>query len=670
MSKTTRPLLLALALGASLACAPADAAPTLDWSAPVPFDTAGAPTTAISCASEALCVAVDAQGRALASADPTAADPSWSEAELDHGEALAAVSCAPSGLCAAVDGHGRAFTSPEPGHVAWSQASVPDGGDPLTGVSCPTATLCAAVDEEGGVFTSTSPASGAWTLASSRPGHQLTAVSCASQTLCVALDRAGDVLSSIDPTGATPWSIQRVDAGELLSASCWAPGACVAVDSAGDALASADPAAPAATWSLTPFDGEAPTAISCAASGICAAGNANGGAYASDAPAAPVPSWVASHAGAERLTGISCLPGGFCMALETGGSAIAAHVPAPQASTLAPTEVTATSATLAGVVDPEDAVLGACTFEYGAGSAGGFYAQSLPCAVLPAAIGGAQGVSAQLTELGPNAAYDYRVRASSPQGSGVGANETFTTATSSQVALVHPNPSITGTPANGQTLTCHPGLPAGASAQLTYAWLRDQIPIAGAISSTYGVKGQDTGHHLQCQVTATDGGGSVTAKSSFVTIPVGGVPVSAGETTVGAAFFRSGRVSVPVYCSTLASSSCRVSLRLTAVETLSGRRVVAVSARAPRSAHGSAASLRHLTLTLASVQAHVAPGVRTTVTANLSAAGRRLLASARRFAAALRVTGTVLGVIEAQLARQLLTLSAPARKATHASRRH
>jgi hypothetical protein len=662
--------MLVLAFSASLTCAPADAAPSLDWSAPVQFDTTGAPTTGISCASESLCVAVDAQGHAFASADPTAPAPSWSEAEPENGETLNAVSCAPGGLCVAVGGHGRAFASLAPGHVAWSQASVPNGGKPLTGVSCPTATLCVAVDEEGDVFTSASPVSGGWTLASSRPGHQLTAVSCASPTLCVAVDRGGNVLSSVNPAGATSWSVEEVDTGEPLGASCWAAGACVAVDGGGDALASADPTTPEATWSLTPVGVEAPTAISCAPSGVCVGVDANGGAFASDAPVGSEPSWVHSHAGAEPLTGVSCLPGGFCMALETGGSAIAARVPAPQATTLAPTEVTATGAMLAGVVDPEDAVLGACTFEYGAGSASGFYGRSLPCAVLPAAVGGVQGVSAQLTELAPNSAYDYRVRASSPQGIAMGANETFTTPTSSQVALVHPSPSITGTPANGQTLTCHPGLPTGASAQLTYTWLRDQIPIAGAISSTYGVKGQDTGHHLQCQVTATDGGGSVTAKSSFVTIPVGGAPVSAGETSIGAAVFRNGRLSVPVYCSKLASSSCRVSMRLSAVEALSGRHVVAVSARASRSADVRRASLRHVTVTLASERAHVAPGVRTTVTATLTTAGKRLLASAHRFAAALRVTGTVLGVIEAQLAQQLLTLSAPPHSAsTHAARR-
>jgi hypothetical protein len=669
---------LTLALGASLAPAPAGAAPSLGWSASASFDSGRTPS-AVSCASESLCVAVDSEGDALSTADPTAANPSWSAAAIDSGEppdeSLTAVSCAAGGPCVAVDGRGYAFVNLEPGSSAWSSASI-DGGSALTGVSCPTASLCVAVDEEGDVLSSTSPGSGGWTEASIDPGHRLTGVSCSSPSLCVAVDDAGEVLASANPTdGAAAWHAQRVDSGGLLAVSCWAGGACAAVDGAGDALASADPTATSATWSLTPIDSERPTGVSCASSGLCVAVDDRGEAFASDDATAAIPAWSASSADAgppaESLAGISCLPGGFCMALDAAGRSVAARVPAPAATTLTPTEVTAASATLAGAVDPNDAVLGACSFEYASGGAGGLYGQSIPCSVLPTATGGVQGVSAQLSGLSPNTTYRYRVLASSPAGAGVGAEATFTTAVSAQVAIVHPNPSITGTPADGQVLTCHPGTPAGSSAQLTYAWLRDLTPIAGATGSTYTAKGQDTGHHLQCQVTATDGGGSATATSAFVTIPVGGVPASAGETAVGTAVFKSGKVSVPIVCSTQASGGCEVALRLAAVETLSGTRIVAVAARAKHSAHRSAAALRHLTVTLASVRVHLAQGAHRTVTAALSASGRRLLASRRHFTSYLYVTGTVVGVIEAQLAQQLVALTAPARgtgTSTHAAR--
>jgi hypothetical protein len=660
---------IALVLAAAIASAPAEAAPTLEWSVPVAFDSGGTPT-AVSCASESLCVAVDTHGRAFSTVNPTAVSLLWSEHEIDAGVSLNAVSCAPGGPCVAVDGRGEAFASVDADASKWSApAGTHDGGDALTGVSCPTASLCVAVDAEGDVLTSTNPGAGTWALASAHPGDHPTAVSCSSPSLCVVVDSAGEALTSTEPTGGAPaWHTLKIDSAELLAVSCATTGTCVAVDAGGDTLASADPTASPPTWSATPIAGERLTGVSCAASGLCVAVDGAGNVLASDDPATPIPAWSASNHDSMPLAGISCMPGGFCMVLDTGGRSIAGRVQAPQATTLSPTAVTASSATLAGAVDPNDAVLGACSFEYG--GAGGPYTQSLPCAVLPVPTDGIQDVSAQVSGLSANTTYEYRVRASSPAGVGVGLGQLFTTAISAQVALVHPNPSITGTPANGQLLTCHPGLPAGASAQLTYAWLRDLIPIPGATGSTYTVKGQDTGHHLQCQVTATDGGGSASAKSAFVTIPVGGVPASVGETAVGTAAFKGGKVSVPIACSALASGGCEVALRLTAVETLSNGHVVALAARAKHLARRSAATVRHVTITLASVRVRLSAGAHTTVTATLSRTAKRLLASKRRFSAYAYVTGTVIGVIEAQLSRQLLALSSASHSAsTHAAQR-
>jgi hypothetical protein len=662
-----RPLLLALALAAFLAPSAANAASPLRWTtATTAFETDGTPT-ATSCASESLCVAVDDQGNAFSTSDPTVSNPSWSKAELDHGEALTAVSCAPSGLCVAVDEHGQAFAKTNAG--GWTPAAtVPNGGKPLTGVSCPSSSLCVAVDDEGDVATSEAPMSASWTLASSNPGHALTSVACSSPTLCVAVDSTGDVLSSKAPTSSATWSTRRIDAGELLGVSCWAAAACAAIDDSGDALASADPLGAAATWSITPVDGgEHLAAVSCAASGLCVGVDARGKAQASDDATAALPVWSESSADTEALTGVSCLPGGFCLAVDAGGRTAAGRVPAPEAKTLTPGEPTETQATLVGEVDPNDAVLSACTFEYGTSLP---YTQATACEATPAASGGSQPVAAHLTGLAPNTTYHYRIAASTPIGATAGADATFTTKLAPQIPLIHPNPSITGTPANGQVLTCHAGTPAGAAVTLAYVWLRDQIPIAGATNASYGVKGQDTGHHLQCRVTATDGGGSASATSAFVTIPVGGVPASAGETVIGKGAFKSLKVSLPASCSTQASGGCELTLRLTSVETLSGNRILAVAARAKRSAHTSAAALRHRTVTLASARVHLAPGARATVSATLSAAARHLLAARRTFTANLYVAGTVIGVIEAQLSQQLLTLTNPPRRtATHAARR-
>jgi hypothetical protein len=593
-----------------------------------------------------------------------ASHPSWSIVAKDEGKPLDAVSCAQGGPCIAVDDRGDALVDSGSGASAWSPPAPIGSGGPLTGVSCASASLCVAVDEAGDVSTSSSPGAGSsgWSTASVDAGHHLTGVSCSSQALCVAVDSAGNVLSSTNPAGGSgTWHSQRISATQLLGISCSASGSCLAVDSVGDALASSDPAAVSATWSETPVDDEALDAVSCASSGLCVATDTRGQAFAGDNVAVPIPSWSASSADSVGIAGISCLAGGLCLAVDPGGSLVVARVPAPGATTLASTSVTDAGASLAGVVDPNDAMLTGCSFEYGTALP---YTQSVPCTTLPAATGGAQGVSAQLSGLSPNATYHYRVLASSPSGTSTGADVTFTTAVSSQVALVHPQPSITGTPAVGQRLTCHPGTPSGTTARLGYAWVRDLIPIPEATATTYTVKGQDSGHHLQCQVTATDGGGSATEKSAFVTIPVGGAPASVGETAVGKVTYKSGKLSVPVFCSAQASGGCEVTVRLVAVETLNGGRVVAVAAHSQRTAHAGIAGLRHLTVTLASIRVRLAAGSHKTLIATLRSSARRLLASRRHFTGYVYVSGTVIGVIEAQLARQLITLEATARGAS------
>ncbi len=651
--------MVVLVLDASLMSTTAAATSSLSWSVPTVFDSGNVPS-GVSCASESQCVAVDSQGNVLSTPDPTALHPSWSVVAKDEGKPLDAVSCVEGGPCIAVDNRGDVLVGSGSGASSWSPPTPIDSGRALTGVSCASTSLCVAVDEEGDVLSSPSPGTGGWGVASVDAGHRLTGVSCSSQTLCVVVDDAGNVLSSTNPIGgAGAWHSQKISAIELelVGVSCSTAGPCLAVNSAGNALASSDPSALEATWSDTPIDGEALTAVSCAPSGLCVATDKHGQALASDDPAAPIPGWGASSADSERIAGISCLAGGFCMTVDPGGSFVTARVPAPVATTLATTSVTDAGASLAGIVDPNDATLEACSFEYGTALP---YTQSVPCSVLPAATGGDQGVSAQISGLSPNTTYHYRVLASSPAGTSAGADITFTTAVSSQVALVYPQPSITGTPAVGQRLTCHPGTPTGTTAHLSYAWVRDLIPIPEAAATSYTVKGQDSGHHLQCQVTATDGGGSATEKSTFVTIPVGGVPASVGETTVGKAAYKSGKLSVPIICSVQASDGCKVTVRLAAVETLNGERVVAVTAQSQRTTPAGISGLRHVTVTLASVRMQLAVGSHRTLIATLSSSARRLLASRRHFAAYVYVSGTVIGVIEAQLARQLITLGASA----------
>lgn len=665
---------MALALGwtltASLGWAPTPAAgASLAWSGPYAV-AAAKQLSGVSCTSESSCVAVSHEGDVLVTSDPTASSPGWSQVDL--GEELNAVSCAPAGPCVAVDAGGDAWVNPSPGSSSWTPTPLA-GAPKLTGVSCAGASLCVAVDEAGDVWTSTSPDGGGWTATKFGAEHRWTAVSCAASSVCVAVDGEGAVAATADPTGGTgAWHEARIAAGALSAVSCPSSTLCVAVDESGGALASADPDGGSPSWTVTTIDGgERLTGVSCVPQGLCVAVDGAGRTLASTDASAAIPAWSESGVidAGPGFTGAACLPSGFCMAVDAGGEAVDGRVPAPGITPLAPSQLTSASAVLAGAVEPNGSALVSCAFELGPGPAGGGYTESIPCSQAPTAIVGRTEVSAQVGGLQPNTTYHYRLTAADATETGFGEGEAFTTPVSSAIPLVLPHPSITGTPAVGRLLTCHPGTPAGTQARLAYTWVRNLIPIPDADAATYTVVGQDAGHHLQCQVTATDGGGSATAKSAFVSIPIGGVPAAAGETVVGGATFAHGRVSVPIACSSRASDGCRVALRLVTVEALAGGRVVSVAAQAPRHGHGAAAALRHVTVTLASLRVRLSTGAHTTLTIGVGATGRRLLASVRRFSADLYVSGTVIGAIESQLARELVTLGSPGHTARHGKRR-
>jgi hypothetical protein len=85
-------------------------------------------------------------------------------------------------------------------------------------------------------------------------------------------------------------------------------------------------------------------------------------------------------------------------------------------------------------------------------------------------------------------------------------------------------PSVSGTAAAGQQLTCDPGSWSG-NPSFTYQWSRDGAPISGATASTYTVQADDQGHSLTCTVTATNSAGSAPAKSSSsVSVPAASPP--------------------------------------------------------------------------------------------------------------------------------------------------
>jgi hypothetical protein len=81
-------------------------------------------------------------------------------------------------------------------------------------------------------------------------------------------------------------------------------------------------------------------------------------------------------------------------------------------------------------------------------------------------------------------------------------------------------PSVSGTPAVGSTLTCAPGAWTGApEPTYTYQWLVQGEEIAGATAQTFSVQSADRGFVLSCRVTASNREGSASAPSKGVHVP-------------------------------------------------------------------------------------------------------------------------------------------------------
>ncbi len=487
-------VLCAVAIGASAARA---AAPlTWTWTPPAQSGSSGHSLIALTCQSASLCVAVNRGGNVVSSVAPVRS--SWSDhSSIQPFSRLAAVSCPSAALCLAVDDAGNVyFGTPAKTVSAWTSENI-DMATPLSGISCPSVSLCVAVDRAGNVLVSTSPGDPmTWSIPMPVDGsHQLTAVSCPTVSLCAAVDDAGNVLVSTSPTSMPSWQATSLtNTGALTAVSCSRSALCVAVARDGGVYATADVVEAPVTWSATPVDPlGSPAAVSCSDVGLCVVLDHAGAAFESDDPTASRPTWASAviDPGPEGLTGVSCVSAGFCVAADHAGDTLAATLPPPAVTTGRGIARSQTVAQLRASVNPNDALLSDCHFDYGASTA---YGARVPCAVVPAATGGSQIAVAWIGGLSAATTYHFRIAASSGVASADGADAVFTTP-----APLKASPSLSGTAAVGNTLTCKPNLTTTAAVTLSYAWLRDSAPIAGATAASYLVAPTDQTHYLSCQ---------------------------------------------------------------------------------------------------------------------------------------------------------------------------
>lgn len=132
-----------------------------------------------------------------------------------------------------------------------------------------------------------------------------------------------------------------------------------------------------------------------------------------------------------------------------------------------------------------------------------------------------------------------RVTATDPATGLTGvATSAFVTVTQGEITNTAP-PTITGTPAPGNTVSCAPGQWTPPPDAYSYQWLRDGLTIQGSTDAGYTIPTSDLGHTLTCQVVATIGNNlaSGNATSGGVTVtsnppPPPGAPVNTAPPTL------------------------------------------------------------------------------------------------------------------------------------------
>jgi hypothetical protein len=306
--------------------------------------------TALSCPSEALCVADDASGNVLSSTDPTGGANAWSLAALATTPSIQGVACPSVSLCVAVganaDGASDVLTTTDPtgGTTAWT-ATRPPQDDYYYAISCPSTSLCVAGGRRAGadggaatIFTSTEPTSGAnaWIRADVAAGFETVgSVSCPSASLCVAMGDTGDIFASTDPTGGTSgWTRTTIGQGFVQrDVACPSASLCVAVDN-NSILSSTDPTGGASAWTEATVDpGYGLGAVSCPSVSLCVAGDSNGNILTSTDPTGGASAWTKAPIDpGHNLGAVSCPSVSLCVAGDSNGNVLTSTDPTGGAS--------------------------------------------------------------------------------------------------------------------------------------------------------------------------------------------------------------------------------------------------------------------------------------------------------------------------------------------------
>jgi hypothetical protein len=109
-------------------------------------------------------------------------------------------------------------------------------------------------------------------------------------------------------------------------------------------------------------------------------------------------------------------------------------------------------------------------------------------------------------------------------------------------------PTLGGSPAVGQSLTCDPGTWRGQPT-FVFAWLRDGVAVPGS-GPTYAVTAADAGHALQCSVSGGNAAGATSAVSGPQAVPpvAPAPPISVPGNSARPAISGASRSGQPLTC--------------------------------------------------------------------------------------------------------------------------
>jgi hypothetical protein len=533
----------------------------------------------------------------LGSASAQAATPSLLAGEQVDGQnsALNAVSCASPSRC--VTG-GLDLIVQDHGVRSDLSSQLSADTDEIASISCVSGTtFCGIADDSGGAYTlSGQTLSSRTQVATTSVGNPngFDTISCPSQTFCIAIDELGNTFKY---SGGT-WSFITPRLGALTQT----------------------------TSSLQ---------VSCTSTSFCIAALPGPGTD-EDYYVWNGASWGSVHvleSTGATITGLACTSASFCVATDTSDFALKFN-----GSTWTST--------------PSRLVAGDTLNDQ-------FY---VSCAGTFCLASSFQSADTLTTADGSTWTQGTNIKTAN---GGFGAGGPTSCATASMCAIVDlsgngytyavpdtlaTQPSLAGLATPGSTITLTPGTVSSPDVSMVDSFQRCLGGCTALGGTSYTTTAADVGADIQDSETAgvgldTEGPfaantiGPITSPSTATPgggTPAGGTPGGGPpgghleKATVGSVKVSGNAAQVTVSCPSASSANCSVKVTLVVTETLSGHKLIAVSARKPKT--------HKRTVTLGSATATINPGGQTQIKISLNSAGKKLLTSRHTLKVELSVT--------------------------------